>query len=264
MGISGMIEGEEGESLASSNKGDRLELNLPENQVEYLKKLREGNEKPLIVVITGGSPMTIPEVEELADAILWVWYPGQEGGNAVADVIFGNESPSGKLPLTFPLSVDQLPDYEDYSMVERTYRYMTSKPLYPFGYGLSYTKFSFNDLYLDKEEISAGETLTVSVDVKNSGDIEADEVVQLYITVPDQSSNQPLWALKKFERITLKKGASTTVSFELTAQDLEQFNEEGKIGVLPGEYTVYIGNGSPGERSQELGVQLVSTTFRVN
>ena len=264
IGISQLLEGEEGESLASPTKGDRIDLNMPSNQVDYIRKLKQGNDRPVILVITGGSPITMPEVEELADAILWVWYPGQEGGNAVADVIFGNESPSGKLPLTFPLSVDQLPDYEDYSMVERTYRYMTSKPLYPFGYGLSYTKFSFNDLYLDKEEISAGETLTVSVDVKNSGDIEADEVVQLYITVPDQASNQPLWALKKFERITLKKGASTTVSFELTARDLEQFNEEGKTGVLPGEYMVHIGNGSPGERGQELGVQLVSTTFRVN
>jgi len=264
IGISQLLEGEEGESLASPTKGDRIDLNMPSNQVDYIRKLKQGNDRPVILVITGGSPITMPEVEELADAILWVWYPGQEGGNAVADVIFGNESPSGKLPLTFPLSVDQLPDYEDYSMVERTYRYMTSKPLYPFGYGLSYTKFSFNDLYLDKEEISAGETLTVSVDVKNSGDIEADEVVQLYITVPDQASNQPLWALKKFERITLKKGASTTVSFELTARDLEQFNEEGKTGVLPGEYMVHIGNGSPGERGQELGVQLVSATFRVN
>lgn len=207
--------------------------------------------------------MTMPEVEELADAILWVWYPGQEGGNAVADVIFGNEAPSGKLPLTFPVSLDQLPDYEDYSMKERTYRYMTSKPLYPFGYGLSYAEFKFNDLFLDKEEMGVDETLTVTVDVKNSGDMEAGEVVQLYITVPDSHSNQPLWALKKFERINLKKGVSTSVSFNLNASDLEQFNEEGKPEVLPGEYTVHIGNGSPGERSRELGVQMISTTFQV-
>ncbi|MEN8229141.1 MAG: glycoside hydrolase family 3 C-terminal domain-containing protein [Bacteroidota bacterium] len=264
MGISQLLEGEEGESLASPTKGDRIDLNMPSNQVAYLRKLKQDNDRPVIVVITGGSPITMPEIEELADAILWVWYPGQEGGNAVADVIFGNEVPSGKLPLTFPVSADQLPDYEDYSMVDRTYRYMTSKPLYPFGYGLSYTDFRFNDLYLDQEEIAAGETLTVSVDIKNGGDFNAEEVVQLYITVPDPVSNQPLWSLKKFERISLKKGASTTVSFKLTPSDLEQFNEEGKAVVIPGEYRVHIGNGSPGERGQELGVQIVSTTFRVN
>ncbi len=147
MGISSLLEGEEGESIASPDKGDRLDLNMPANQVAFLKTIKENNNNPLIVVITGGSPMTIPEVEELADAILWIWYPGQEGGNAVADVIFGNKVPSGKLPLTFPESVDQLPAYEDYSMVERTYRYMSAKPLYPFGYGLSYTDFRFNDLH---------------------------------------------------------------------------------------------------------------------
>ena len=134
LGISQLMEGEEGESLASPSKGDRLDLNLPANQLEYLRKLKEGHDNPVIVVMTGGSPITMPEIEELADAILWVWYPGQEGGNAVADLIFGNQVPSGKLPLTFPESVNQLPPYEEYSMKERTYRYMTSAPLYPFGY----------------------------------------------------------------------------------------------------------------------------------
>ncbi|MCK4745825.1 MAG: glycoside hydrolase family 3 C-terminal domain-containing protein, partial [Bacteroidales bacterium] len=264
LGISQLLEGEEGESLASPTKGDRIDLNMPSNQVDYLRKLKQGHDKPVIVVITGGSPITMPEVEELADAILWVWYPGQEGGNAVADIIFGNEVPSGKLPLTFPVSVDQVPDYEDYSMVERTYRYTTSKPLYPFGFGLSYTDFRFNDLYLDKEEISADESLTVSIEVRNSGDFDADEVVQLYISCPDPNSNQPLWSLKNFERISLNEGSRTTVSFKLDRDDFEQFNEEGKTEILPGMYTVYVGNGSPGERGRELGVQSVSATFQVN
>ena len=263
MGISQLLEGEEGESLASSTRGDRLDLNMPANQVDFIKKLKQDNDRPVILVITGGSPITMPEVEELVDAILWVWYPGQEGGNAVADVIFGNESPSGKLPLTFPVSVDQLPDYEDYSMRERTYRYMTAKPLYPFGYGLSYTNFEFDDLHLDKEEIAVDETVSVTVDVNNNGDFHADEVVQLYITVPDPASNQPLWSLKNFKRITLDKGSSASVTFDLDKDDLEQFNEEGETEVLSGEYIVYIGNGSPGERSQELGVQMVSAKFQV-
>ncbi len=263
MGISQLMEGEEGESLASPTKGDRYDLNLPSNQLDYLRKLKAGNNKPVIVVMTGGSPITMPEVEELADAILWVWYPGQEGGNAVADVLFGNESPSGKLPLTFPVSADQLPDYEDYSMQGRTYRYMTSNPLYPFGYGLSYSDFRFNDLRLDKEELSADETLRVSVDIKNTGDVDSDEVVQLYITVPDPDSNQPLWSLKNFQRVSLKKGDATTVTFEIGKKELEQFNEDGKAQVLPGTYTLHLGNGSPGERSQELGVRSVSASFRI-
>ncbi len=263
MGISQLMEGEEGESLASPTKGDRYELNLPENQLDYLRSLKKDNEKPLIVVMTGGSPITMPEVDELADAILWVWYPGQEGGNAVADVIFGNQVPSGKLPITFPVSADQLPDYEDYSMVERTYRYMTSKPLYPFGYGLSYTEFRFDDLFLEREEIGADGSLAVSVKVRNSGDYDADEVVQLYVSVPDPEGNQPRWSLKNFERITLGEGALTTISFKLDRDDLEQFNEVGKSVVLPGKYTVYIGNASPGERSKELGMQQVSAAFRV-
>lgn len=264
MGISSLLEGEEGESIASADKGDRLDLNMPANQIDFLRKIREDNDNPLIVVITGGSPMTIPEVEELADAILWVWYPGQEGGNAVADVIFGNKVPSGKLPLTFPESVEQLPPYADYSMVERTYRYMTAKPLYPFGYGLSYTDFRFNDLHLDTEEIAADASLTVSVEVKNSGEFDAEEVVQLYVSVPNISGTQPLWSLKNFQRVELGEGSSTTVSFKLDSDELEQYNEKGEAVVLPGKYTVHVGNASPGARSEELGAKLVSASFVVN
>jgi len=263
LGISQLMEGEEGESLASPYKGDRLNLNLPSNQLEYLRKLKAGHDNPVIVVMTGGSPITMPEVEELADAILWAWYPGQEGGYAVADLIFGDAVPSGKLPLTFPASVDQLPPYEDYSMKERTYRYMTASPLYPFGYGMSYTDFVFNDLFLDKEEMAEDETLTVSVKLKNSGEREADEVVQLYLSAPDPDGIQPRWSLKDFKRVSLNSGASVTVSFELDPSSLEQFNEEGEAVVVPGQYTVYIGNGSPGERSRELGVKMVSSSFRV-
>ena len=263
LGISQLLEGEEGESLASPSLGDRLDLNLPANQLKYLRKLKEGHDNPVIVVMTGGSPITMPEVEELADAILWVWYPGQEGGNAVADLIFGNEVPSGKLPLTFPESVDQLPPYENYSMKERTYRYVTSKPLYPFGYGLSYTEFYFDNLHLDREEIAADETLTVSVKVKNRGEMAADEVVQLYVSVPDPEGTQPRWSLKNFARVTLDKGESTELSFKLDKRSLEQFNQEGETEVVAGEYRVYVGNGSPGKRSEELGVALVSTGFQV-
>ena len=263
LGISQLLEGEEGESLASPSKGDRLDLSLPSNQLDYLRKLKAGHDHPVIVVMTGGSPITMPEVEELADAILWTWYPGQEGGNAVADLIFGNEVPSGKLPITFPKSVDQLPPYEDYSMTERTYRYITSEPLYPFGFGLSYTKFSFNDLFLDTEEIAPGESIHVSLKVRNSGHLDAEEVVQLYVSVPDLDGIQPRWSLKNFTRVELSSGSSTEVSFRLDSQALEQINQEGVAEVVPGEYWVYVGNGSPGERSEALGVQMLSATFHV-
>ncbi len=263
MGISGLLEGEEGESLASPTKGDRIDLGMPANQLAYLRKIKTDNEKPLIVVMTGGSPMTIPELDELADAILWVWYPGQEGGSAVADVIFGNEVPSGKLPMTFPVSAEQLPDYEDYSMAGRTYRYMTSKPLYPFGYGLSYSQFRFDDLYLEKEEITQDEPLKISVKVKNSGEFRADEVVQLYVTGPDPKGNQPLWSLKDFQRVTLDKGDAQTVSFQLEREDLMQYNEEGDSELLTGTYTLYVGNASPGKRSEELGAVLLSAKVNI-
>ena len=263
MGISGLLEGEEGASIASPSKGDRLDLNLPPSQLAFLKEIRAANNNPLIVVMTGGSPITMPEVEELADAILWVWYPGQEGGNALADVIFGKRVPSGKLPVTFPVSADQLPAFEDYSMKDRTYRYMTSKPLYPFGYGLSYTEFGIGELVLGAEEISSRETLTVSVQVENRGDVAADEVVQIYISCPEGQTGQPRWTLRDFRRVSLEAGAMAGVTFELDREDLVQFDDGGNPVVVPGTYRVHVGNASPGERSRELGVEMVTGTFRV-
>ncbi len=148
-------------------------------------------------------------------------------------------------------------------MVNRTYRYITSKPLYPFGYGLSYTDFGFDNLHLDAEEITADGSLKVSVEVKNRGDFDAEEVVQLYVTVPDAEGNQPLWSLKNFERISLDKGASTTVIFKVDSEKLEQYNDAGKAEVKPGAYTLHIGNCSPGERGEELGGKVVSASFTI-
>jgi len=263
MGISQLIEGEEGESLASTTKGDRLDLNLPAHQMDYLRKLKKDNDRPVIVVLTGGSPITMPELHDLADAILWVWYPGQEGGNAVADVIFGNTVPSGKLPITFPASVDQLPPYEDYSMNERTYRYMTAEPLYPFGYGGSYSRFRLGALETDVQAISPGESLVATVELENVGEYDADEVLQLYVSVPDPDGNQPRWSLKGFQRLEMQKGKSATVTFEVGPEAMQQVNELGEAEILPGTYTLYVGNGSPGSRSEALGVEMVSATFQV-
>ncbi|UOQ77344.1 glycoside hydrolase family 3 C-terminal domain-containing protein [Hymenobacter sp. 5516J-16] len=216
LGINGLLEGEEGESIASPSFGDRLDYNLPQNQLDFLRGLRKNNTQPLVAIITGGSPMNLAEVHELADAVVLAWYPGEEGGNAIADVVFGKVSPSGKLPITFPKSLDQLPAYESYGMLGRTYRYMTQEPMYPFGYGLSYAKFEYSGLKLPKRA-AKNKPVEVEATVRNTGKMAGEEVVQLYLThTPRQGQQVPRYALKNFRRVQLQPGASTTVRFTLT------------------------------------------------
>lgn len=255
LGISGRLEGEEGESILSPYKGDRLDLNLPQNQLDFLKKLRRDNDKPIIVVMTGGSPITMPEVHELADAILWIWYPGQEGGAAVGDVLFGDISPSGRLPVTFPMSVEQLPAYEDYSMEGRTYKYMTQKPLYPFGYGLSYTTFEYADAALDKVKIKKGETVTVTAKVTNTGTVAATEAVQLYISSPNAGKDAPLASLIGVEKIELKPGESGQVAFSVSPEAMTTYTVTGEKQIIKGDYKLILSAASPVERSAELGIK---------
>jgi len=253
MGITGLLEGEEGESIGSPTYGDRLDYNLPQNQIDFLKKLREGNKNKIVAIVTGGSPMNLAEVQELADAVLLVWYPGEEGGHAVSDIVFGKVSPSGRIPVTFPKSFDQLPPYTDYSMKGRTYRYMTAEPMYPFGYGLSYTSFSYSNLKLSAALVKKNTAVNAEVTVTNSGKMEADEVVQLYITNP-QTGNNPLFSLKGFKRVGLKPGESKTVAFSLTPAILQSINNDGQAVELSGDYHVYIGGSLPTKRSEELGM----------
>src|SRR5215216_3893781 len=179
-GYSSFLEGEEGESLLSPQNGDRESISLPESQVNYIKELAIHGVK-IVLILTGGSPIALGEVEDMVDAILFVWYPGMEGGRAVADVLFGDVSPAGKLPVTFPKSLAQLPAFDDYSMKERTYRYMTEEPLYPFGFGLSYSRFEYSDLQLDKMERAPGDSLEVRLTLYNRGGRDAAEVVQFYL-----------------------------------------------------------------------------------
>ncbi|MGC4022579.1 MAG: glycoside hydrolase family 3 C-terminal domain-containing protein [Cyclobacteriaceae bacterium] len=255
LGINSMIEGEEGESIASKTLGDRLDYNLPKNQIDFLRKLRDGHKKPIIAVVTGGSPMNLAEVQELADAVLLVWYPGEEGGNAVADVIFGKASPSGRLPITFPKSLSQLPVYEDYSMKGRTYRYMSEEPLYPFGYGLSYTKFNYSDIKLSTPSVSAKKIQSIDVEVKitNTGNVESDEVAQLYITDVQASTYTPLYALKGFKRVKIKPNESQVVKFTISPEMLNLVNDKGESVLEPGDFKISIGGSLPGNRSETLG-----------
>ncbi|WP_324721716.1 glycoside hydrolase family 3 N-terminal domain-containing protein [Salinimicrobium sp. HB62] len=255
LGISGVLEGEEGESIASETFGDRLDYNIPQNQIDYLRKLKEAaGENPLVAVITGGSPMNLEEVHELADAVLLVWYPGEEGGNAVADVIFGNISPSGRLPITFPKSLEQLPPYEDYTMVGRTYKYMTEEPMYPFGFGLSYTSFDYSNVTLSEKRIRKGKSLTAKVTVTNSGDTKAEEVVQLYISDLKTSVRAPKYQLFGIKRVELEPKASEVVEFEIIPEMMELVDLEGRRILESGDFKIYIGGSSPGQRSHELGI----------
>jgi beta-glucosidase len=253
MGYSPQLEGEEGAAIASPYKGDRQDIGLPPNQVNFLRRLRQGNTKPIVVVLTGGCAVAIPEVHDLADAILYVWYPGEQGGNAVADVIFGDASPSGRLPLTFPKSTDQLPPYEDYSMVGRTYRYMTAEPLYPFGFGLSYSRFEYSDLKLDNTQPRPGDAVRATVTVKNTGTVVSDEVVQLYLTDTEASARTPISALKGFYRIRLEPGQHSQVAFTITPEMMSLVDDNGDSRLEPGQFRVTVGGCSPGKRGTDLG-----------
>ncbi|WP_235855373.1 glycoside hydrolase family 3 C-terminal domain-containing protein [Flagellimonas pelagia] len=260
LGISSLLEGEEGESLASSTAGDRLDYNLPKNQIDFLKKLRNAaGERPIIAVITGGSPMNLAEVHELADAVLLAWYPGEEGGNAVADIIFGKVSPSGRLPITFPKSLDQLPPYEDYSMKGRTYKYMDEDPLYPFGYGLSYGSFTYGDLNISKSSISKDEEVSITVDVTNQSDIPSDEVVQLYLSDLEASVDVPNYQLYGVQRVNLGAKESKNITFTLQPSAFQMVDNDGNRVFEPGKFTVYVGGSSPMKRSMELGAPKMST-----
>lgn len=189
--------------------------------------------------------MNLAEVQELADAVLLVWYPGEEGGNAVANILFGKTSPSGKLPVTFPKSLDQLPAYDNYSMKGRTYRYMNQEPLYPFGFGLSYTNFTYGDVKVSSNTISKKENLSVAVKVTNSGKTKSDEVVQLYVSDVKASVDVPNFQLSDIKRITLAAGETREVAFELQPKAFEIVKNDGKRTIESGDFKIYIGGSSP-------------------
>jgi beta-glucosidase len=263
MGLSPLLEGEEGDASMSDEQGDRVQIGLPPIQAEYLRKLAGVGAK-IVLVLTGGSPIALGDLEDLMEAIIFIWYPGQEGGKAVADVLFGDAVPSGKLPLTFPKSLDQLPPFEDYSMTGRTYRYATEEPLYPFGFGLSYTCFTYGDLALDKNTIRAGESLSLRCTLTNSGSVEAEEVAQIYLSDLEASTVVPLHSLIGFRRVHLKPGERTVITFTVTPEMMHMVNDAGERVLEPGEFRVTVGGCSPSERGVRLGASApVSMAFTV-
>ncbi len=262
MGLSPQMEGEEGDAIESPVNGDRVDIGLPAVQADYLRLLKSNGAR-LVLVLTGGSAIALGDIADLADAILFVWYPGQEGGAAVADVLFGAASPSGKLPLTFPASLDQLPLFEEYNMAGRTYRYASEAPLYPFGFGLSYTRFIYRSIQTP-DEIKAGAPLTVQVKLTNAGAVDAEEVVQLYLSKLEPAPGDPFYTLVGFERMALAAGETRTLDFTLSPDRLATVDDAGKVAVRPGAYRLIAGGSSPGLRSTALGAATpVETTINV-
>ena len=251
-GLNSFFEGEEGESLLSPQNGDRESISLPQSQIDYIKELAIHGTR-IVLVLTGGSPIALGEVEEMVDAILFVWYPGMEGGRAVADVLFGDLSPAGKLPVTFPTSLNQIPAFDDYSMTDRTYRYMTADPLYPFGFGLSYSKFDYSDLQLDKLTLALGDSLNVSLTLTNCGDTDGAEVAQFYLSDLHASTIIPRHHLIGFERVMLQAGESRMLNFTITPEVMSFYNDDGKLTIEPGYFRLEVGGCSPGGRGQALG-----------
>ncbi|MBN2658262.1 MAG: glycoside hydrolase family 3 C-terminal domain-containing protein [Spirochaetales bacterium] len=241
-GIDSAIEGEEGDAVASDCKGDRDRIELPPWQLEYLQALRDRG-KPLVLILTGGSPIAVPD--NIADAILFAWYPGEQGGRAVADIVFGETNPSGKLPLTFPVSTEDLPPYEDYSMAGRTYRYMEKRPLFPFGFGLSYSRFAPENRKISGTDIRAGENIKIQVDIANKGSREGEEVCQVYLRHSGEGRKGPDWSLRAFKRLSIAAGASGRVEFVLKPEDFETVGDDGIRRLVPGVCQVLISNCSP-------------------
>jgi beta-glucosidase len=263
MGLSPQLEGEEGDAIESAVNGDRTEIGLPMVQADYLRELKTAGAR-IVLVLTGGSAIALGDVADLADAILYVWYPGQEGGLAAADVLFGAALPSGKLPLTFPRSLDQLPPFEEYAMTGRTYRYATEQPQFPFGFGLSYTRFIYRTIEA-ADEVNAGDSLPVRVKLTNAGKLDGEEVVQLYLQNAAPASGDPLYTLVAFQRVALRAGESATVDFVLSPDQLATIGEDGRATLEPGAYRLVAGGSSPGLCSMALGAATpVERGFTVN
>ena len=258
VGITSRLEGEEMSiDLPGFAGGDRTSLDLPKPEEELLEAVATSH-KPLVVVLMNGSALGVNWEKAHANAILESWYSGEEGGAAIAETLSGKNDPGGRLPVTFYKDVHQLPPFEDYSMKGRTYRYFTGEPLWPFGYGLSYTSFKYTDLTLPQAPIQAGASLDVAATVTNIGKVAGDEVVQLYLTFPNDPG-APLHALRGFERVHLAPGASRRVAFHLRPRDLSMVTSTGNILVAQGSYTVSVGGGQPGS-----GASSTSGSFGVD
>jgi beta-glucosidase len=257
LGITSELEGEEMEvNEPGFQGGDRTSLDLPQPEEDLLEAL-VATGRPVVLVLTNGSALAVNWAKDHVNAILDAWYPGEEGGTAVAETLSGRNNPAGRLPVTFYTGVEQLPSFEDYSMRNRTYRYFEGTPLYPFGYGLSFTTFSYSDLTLPKNAVTAGQPITAEVTVTNTGKAAGDEVAELYLSFPDVAG-APIRALRGFQRLHLDPGQSEKVHFDLKPRDLSMVTEVGERIIPEGKYSLSIGGGQPNN-----GAPTVEGTFEV-
>jgi len=243
-GISSALEGEEmNVSVPGFSGGDRTSLDMPREEEGLLKAVKATGRK-LVVVLMNGSALSVNWAAQNADAVLDAWYPGEEGGDAIGQTLSGSNNPSGHLPVTFYTGIEQLPPFDSYDMKGHTYRYFSGKPLFPFGHGLSFTRFAYSGLRLPAK-LKAGETLAVDVTVKNVGKREGDAVPQAYLSFPDVPGT-PIRALRAFTRVHLKPGESRGVHFDLGPREISSVTEAGDRVVAPGDYRISIGDGQPG------------------
>ena len=257
LGITSELEGEERQvNEPGFLGGDRISIDLPQPEEDLLEAL-VATGKPVVLVLTNGSALAVNWAKDHVNAILDAWYPGEEGGTAVAETLSGRNNPAGRLPVTFYTGVDQLPPFEDYSMKNRTYRYFQGTPLYPFGYGLGYTTFSYTDLSLPSSPVAAGQPMTAEVTVTNTGSRAGDEVAQLYLSFPDVAG-APIRALRGFQRLHLDPGQSEKVHFDLKPRDLSMVTDAGQPIIPEGKFTVSIGGGQP-----NTGAPTVEGTFEM-
>ena len=259
LGLSADIEGEQGDAGNSEAAGDKVDLRLTGLQPVLLEKIVAVG-KPTVLVLVSGSPLDLRWADEHVGAIVQAFYPGEEGGAAIADVLFGDCNPGGRLPVTFPRSVADLPPFADYAMIGRTYRYLRAEPLYPFGYGLSYTTFRYSDVVLSKRRVTTTESdrggaTQVAVTVQNVGTRPGDEVVQLYVEDLESSCVVPHRELRGFERISLLPGESRRISFELSLRDLSLIDLQGRRVIEPGRFRLSVGGSQPDARSVTLSGQ---------
>ena len=248
-GLDPGLEGEEGDQGNEFASGDKLNLKLPGIQEEILQELYKSG-KPVVLILLSGSALSVPWADEHIPAIVQGWYPGAQGGKAIAEMLFGDFSPEGKLPVTFYRTSEELPDFTDYNMEGRTYRYMKNEALYPFGFGLSYTKFELNKISVDSDEIEQGKDVTCSVDIKNIGDISGAEAIQVYVKV--KVDGAPNLQLKGLKKVFLNPGEQKTVKITLKDEAFGLFNDNGQLILNEAEYELFIGISQPDDRSIQL------------
>ncbi|MBN2864180.1 MAG: glycoside hydrolase family 3 C-terminal domain-containing protein, partial [Bacteroidales bacterium] len=251
-GLNSQIEGEEADPrYPEFGGGDRVDIELPGNQNKLIEEISKVG-KPMICVNLSGGAVALGVADQKCDAVLQAWYPGALGGQAVADVLFGDFSPSGKLPLTFYKSIDQVPPFDDYRMAGRTYRYFNDSPLYPFGYGLTYSEFDIQASIEGNSSLEIGDSPEIEFIVKNKGALNAHEVLQFYISTPRPFEMMPVWELKAAIPVYLEKGRTIKGALKVTARQMSLIIDSGERMVYPGEYRIYVGFSQPDERSFEL------------